>query len=64
DRQPMPNRVQWGLAQDDFGRLFFTSNSDLLRGDTYPSFYAGGRAPTARVPFLNVAVAKDQAVWP
>jgi glucose/arabinose dehydrogenase/mono/diheme cytochrome c family protein len=64
DRQPIPNRVQWGLTQDDFGRLFFTSNSDPLRGDYYASAYAGGRAPTAKVPFLNVQVETNMAVWP
>lgn len=26
-------RGQWGIAQDDFGRLVFNSNSDYLRGD-------------------------------
>jgi glucose/arabinose dehydrogenase/mono/diheme cytochrome c family protein len=64
DREPIPNRVQWGMAQDDFGRLFFTSNSDLLRGDLFPSHYAGLRAPTARLSFLNHPVARDQSVWP
>lgn len=63
DRQPIPNRVQWGLAQDDFGRLFFTQNSDPLRADLYSSSYAG-RAPTARVPFLNTLVARDFTTWP
>jgi hypothetical protein len=24
-RERMPNHVQWGLAQDDFGRLFYSS---------------------------------------
>lgn len=64
ERQPVPNRVQWGMAQDDYGRLFFTSNSDLLRGDLFPSHYAGLRAPTARLAFLNYPVARDQSVWP
>lgn len=63
-RQPIPNRVQWGLAQDDYGRLFFTSNSDLLRGDFYPSFYAGLRAPNAKLAFLNVELSPDQSVFP
>ena len=64
ERQPIPNRVQWGMSQDDFGRLYFTQNSDLLRGDLYPSFYAGGRASTAKIPFLNTMVATNQAVFP
>ncbi|MBI1841857.1 MAG: c-type cytochrome [Verrucomicrobia bacterium] len=63
ERQPIPNRVQWGLSQDDYGRLFFTQNSDPLRADLYSSSYAG-RAPTARVNFLNRLVAPVFTTWP
>ena len=63
ERQPIPNRVQWGLSQNDYGQLFFTSNSDPLRADLYSSSYAG-RAPTASIPFLNTLVARDFAVFP
>jgi len=31
---------QWGLSQDDAGRLFFNTNSDPLRADVVPSTYA------------------------
>src|SRR5438034_27365 len=31
EREPTPQRVQWGLAQDDYGRLFYTSDNDQLR---------------------------------
>src|SRR5262245_27701938 len=44
-RESDPNRAQWGLAQDDFGRLFYTANSDQLRGDLVPSQYLGRRPP-------------------
>ena len=29
-------RGQWGIAQDDYGRLFYNSNSSGLRGDSVP----------------------------
>ena len=61
-REPVPQRVQWGQSQDDFGRLFYTSNSDQLRGDLLPPHYfAGGRS---KPPGIGVQIARDQAVWP
>lgn len=61
-REPTPQRVQWGLSQDDFGRLFYTSNSDQLRGDVIPGHYFGSQV--GRHPGIGVAIATDQSVWP
>jgi glucose/arabinose dehydrogenase/mono/diheme cytochrome c family protein len=63
-REPVPQRAQWGLAQDDFGRLFYTSNSDHLRGDLVPSHYFGGTLAKQKFPGIGVPIAKDQSVWP
>jgi mono/diheme cytochrome c family protein/glucose/arabinose dehydrogenase len=63
-REPVPQRAQWGLAQDDFGRLFYTSNSDQLRGDLVPSHYFGGTPAKQKFPGIGVQIAKDQSVWP
>jgi glucose/arabinose dehydrogenase len=63
-RQPDVNRAQWGLAQDDFGRLFYTSNSDQLRGDLVPSQYLKGRPPGAKPSAIAAKIASDQTVWP
>ncbi|MGH8248595.1 MAG: DUF7133 domain-containing protein, partial [Gammaproteobacteria bacterium] len=60
-REPMPQRVQWGLSQDDFGRLFYTSNADHLRGDLVPSHYFSG---WQKAPGIGVQIAKDQTLWP
>ncbi len=62
ERRAAPNNVQWGLAQDDFGRLFYTSNSDWLRGDLVPQQYA--TRPGLKVPGLSVRIINDQTVWP
>jgi glucose/arabinose dehydrogenase/mono/diheme cytochrome c family protein len=62
--EPTPNRAQWGLAQDDFGRLFYTANSDHLRGDLVPTHYTASRPPGQKFPGVNVAIARDQTVWP
>ncbi|HEX9784693.1 MAG TPA: hypothetical protein VGA56_18450, partial [Opitutaceae bacterium] len=58
-------RGQWGISQDDTGRLFYNSNSDPLRADLVPAEYF------RRNPFLsapsgaNVRVAPaDLRIWP
>jgi len=63
-REPDPNRAQWGLAQDNFGRLFYTSNSDQLRGDLVPSQYLKGRSPGTKLLGIGAKIAADQTVWP
>ncbi len=63
-REPTLNRGQWGMTQDDFGRLFFNSNSDYLRGDFIPSHYANRSAIVPTPPGLNVQLEKDQTTWP
>lgn len=62
ERERVPQRAQWGQAQDDFGRLYYTSNSDHLRGDAVPPHYFGTNI--GRAPGVGMAVAKDQTVWP
>jgi glucose/arabinose dehydrogenase/mono/diheme cytochrome c family protein len=63
-REPVPQRAQWGLSQDDFGRLFYTSNSDQLRGDLVPSHYFGNKSARRKFPGIGAQIAKDQSVWP
>lgn len=57
-------RGQWGLSQDDFGHLFYNSNSDQLRVDIVPSLYLGRNPFYPRATGANVQTAKDQFVWP
>jgi glucose/arabinose dehydrogenase/mono/diheme cytochrome c family protein len=57
-------RGQWGISQDDFGRLFYNSNSDQLRADLVPAHYLS-RNPNFKNPFgANVQIAKDQTTFP
>ena len=60
-REPTPQRAQWGMSQDDFGRLFYTANADHLRGDLVPSHYFAG---WLKGPGIGIQIAKDQTVWP
>ncbi len=58
------SRGQWGIAQDDVGRLFYNYNSSLLHADFLPAELLG-RNPALRSPAgLNVDVLRDQTVFP
>jgi mono/diheme cytochrome c family protein/glucose/arabinose dehydrogenase len=55
-------RGQWGLSQDDLGRLFYNSNSDPLRADFVPTSYLE-RNPNLRQPYGgNVQIERDMKV--
>ena len=60
----MPLLGQWGITQDDFGRLFYNTNSDQLRGDLLPSRFAASLNRASRLEGVNVRIANDQTVWP
>jgi hypothetical protein len=49
-------RGQWGIPQDDGGRLFYNSNSDPLRVDLIASEYLR-RSPNFAASGTNVQVA-------
>ena len=55
------SRGQWGITQDDLGRLFYNSNSDFLRGDLVPCYAALAHA--GKGPGLGVQIVKDQTCW-
>jgi mono/diheme cytochrome c family protein len=56
------SRGQWGIAQDDLGRLYANSNSDFLRGDLVPCF--APQAHTGKDPAVGVQIVKDQSTYP
>jgi mono/diheme cytochrome c family protein/glucose/arabinose dehydrogenase len=62
--EPFPSRGQWGMSQDDYGRLFYNFNSDLLRANLLPEvFYQ--RNPNFRASAgAGVQLLKDQTIWP
>src|SRR5438309_406138 len=57
-------RGQWGISQDDFGRLFYNSNEDPLRADFVPSQYLGRNRHYHSVAGANAQLYDDKAVWP
>jgi mono/diheme cytochrome c family protein len=55
---------QWGLTQDDWGREFTNSNSDLLRANLVPASYYLRNNHLSNRGGLGVQVMKDQSTWP
>jgi mono/diheme cytochrome c family protein/glucose/arabinose dehydrogenase len=58
-----PSHGQWGLTMDDLGRVYYTPNSEALRVDLIPKWFAtrfGGNALAG----VNEPVMDTQRVWP
>lgn len=56
-------RGQWGLCQDNFGRLYFNYNSDMLRADLLPT-EAFTKNPLLRnATSINAKLAADQTLY-
>jgi mono/diheme cytochrome c family protein/glucose/arabinose dehydrogenase len=63
-RESTITRGQWGISQDDIGRIYYNSNSDPLRVDELPSAYLR-RNPAFSAEGNNVAVVPaNLRVWP
>ncbi|MDQ3441813.1 MAG: HEAT repeat domain-containing protein, partial [Planctomycetota bacterium] len=54
---------QWGITQDDWGRLYTNNNSNYLRANLVPPHYTR-RNPHYRASGVNVEVDDDQTTWP
>ncbi len=59
-----PGHGQWGVTMDDSGRLYYTPNSDTLRGDLFPKQYAARNPDQHNVAGMNEKIGVDLAVWP
>ncbi|MCB1276554.1 c-type cytochrome [Prosthecobacter sp.] len=56
-------RGQWGLCQDNYGRLYFNYNSDMLRADLLPT-EAFTKNPLLRnASSINAKLAADQTLY-
>ncbi|MBW2267316.1 MAG: c-type cytochrome [Deltaproteobacteria bacterium] len=59
-------RGQWGMAQDDAGRLFYNHNSGFLYADAFPAEYALRQSATGlrvKKPGVNVPLSDGELVW-
>lgn len=57
-------RGQWGISQDDFGRLYYNNNSQNLIGDYFLPALGSGNEDQRRVAGYNVDIVKDNRVYP
>ncbi len=63
-RQETEFRGQWGMTQDNQGRLFYNINNSQLLGDYSPPNYMGRNPNHPSTAGLNLYVATDQRVFP
>jgi glucose/arabinose dehydrogenase/mono/diheme cytochrome c family protein len=65
-REATVTRGQWGITQDDVGRIYYNSNSDPLRYDALPSAYLQ-RNPAFNASGTNehlTGVPANLRIWP
>ncbi len=55
---------QWGQTMDDWGRLYFNTNSDVLRAHAVAPRYGVRNRNHGTIAGLNKRVVEDQGVWP
>ena len=55
---------QWGISQDNVGRIFHDTNSDQLRADLLPAHYLVRNSNFKGAEGANVQIAKSQRVFP
>ena len=60
----VPEFGQWGISQDNFGRLFHNTNTDQLRASLIAPHYADRNPHYRTAAAVNEQVAKDQSVYP
>ncbi|MEO5995423.1 MAG: c-type cytochrome [Chitinophagaceae bacterium] len=58
------DRGQWGISQDDNGRLFYNNNSFNLLGDYFSPALGAGNSNQKRVAGFNEKVVSDNKVYP
>lgn len=57
-------RGQWGISEDDYGRIYHNTNSDQLRCDVLPSGYLARNSNFKEAVGANVQIAKSQRTFP
>lgn len=57
-------RGQWGISQDDWGRLYYNDNSSNLSGDFFPPGLGSGNPNQRSVAGYHETVVGDTRVYP
>lgn len=64
ERGPTIQRGEWGISQDDLGRIVYDSNEDQFRIDLSPAEYLLRNPDYRSAVGINVDPIHDQTVWP
>ncbi|WP_211324736.1 DUF7133 domain-containing protein [Chitinophaga skermanii] len=57
-------RGQWGITQDNKGRLYYNTNSDNLLGDYFPPSMSNGNPNQRNVAGFGEVIVRDTRVFP
>ncbi|RNI33502.1 dehydrogenase [Hanamia caeni] len=57
-------RGQWGISQDEFGRLYYNNNSFNLLGDYFSPSLGANNPHQARVAGFDEGIVSDNSVFP
>jgi len=57
-------RGQWGISQDDQGRLFYNNNSENLQGDYFSPGFGAGNSNQAKHAGFSESIIKNNKVYP
>ena len=60
----MPSKGQWGMSQDDCGRLFYNNNSQNLLGDFFAPHFGSTNRNQRRVAGMDERIVDDNRVYP
>lgn len=55
---------QWGVARDDFGRLYYSPNSDPLIGDSFPKHYVSRNSEMGGITGVPRRLAHNRKTYP
>lgn len=57
-------RGQWGISQDDQGRLFYNNNSENLQGDYFSPGFGAANSNQSRLAGFSESIIKNNKVYP
>lgn len=58
------SRGQWGISQDDYGRLFYNNNSENLQGDYFSPAFGATNHNQRRVAGFSEKIVNSNKVYP
>lgn len=62
--EPAHSRGQWGMSQDNYGRLFYNNNSQNLLGDYFPPGISAINTNQQSTTCYNEVIVPDNRVYP